>query len=665
MSRHIVSKTFLLSMVIGAVMYGATIRPSTSRPAVRPTGTRPTATKAARLANEEKVRARHILFAANEKEKAAGVLEQIREGSLTFEEALAEYSIDYYTKRSGGDLGFFTRRTSLAPAVKAIAFKMKKGEYVKEPVKTQFGWHILQVTDRTGKKEDPPPPPGEEPTKKLEITMTMKLADPKFNIVLPLEKLSLNLSAKNISDAPVEVLRPELWPLGVSLSANVVTESQPELKADYLKIITDLKTVTLLPGQGISQTLKVAEVWDNLDQSVWWDVSFKGADMLDAMTEKFAEKMEALKKEESYTANVAQLAASMASEAPLGFDTHKVSAKDKEPVQYYVVVKMTKGQDFLVKLQQKENMSQVLHFIKLVQQDFYKDKKFHKRQKDEFIAGGGLGQDGTGWPERGKFVTETILDKAEIKAKDFILVARRDNYSYECGSMFMVATNDLPQYKEARMGLPIGTVVGGWRTIENLDSDTGWMRARQSPIASTRLYTEAQLPTIWKSELAASKGPVESDEPLPQVEITTEHGVIKVELYEDDAPNTVANFISLAEKKYYDGLTFHRVIAGFVAQGGDPQGTGAGGPGYTIRDEVNGRKHVKGALGMAKTRAPNSAGSQFYFCLEAAHHLDAGYTVFGKVLSGMDAVAKIKKGDKMTQVKVLSKRDHPYVPEKI
>jgi peptidyl-prolyl cis-trans isomerase B (cyclophilin B) len=137
-------------------------------------------------------------------------------------------------------------------------------------------------------------------------------------------------------------------------------------------------------------------------------------------------------------------------------------------------------------------------------------------------------------------------------------------------------------------------------------------------------------------------------------EITLEKGgVIKIEFFPEDAPKTVENFVTLAKKGFYDGLVFHRVIPGFMAQGGDPKGDGTGGPGYTIKDEFNKQKHVRGAVAMARTSAPNSSGSQFYICFEPQPHLDGGYVVFGKVVSGMNLVDSIKKGDKMKTVKII------------
>ena len=137
----------------------------------------------------------------------------------------------------------------------------------------------------------------------------------------------------------------------------------------------------------------------------------------------------------------------------------------------------------------------------------------------------------------------------------------------------------------------------------------------------------------------------------PIVTITMEDGrVMKGELYPDKAPNTVNNFISLANKGFYDGLTFHRVIPGFMIQGGCPEGTGMGGPGYEINGEFsangfrqNDLKHTLGVLSMARTMAPNSAGSQFFIMVAPAPHLDGQYAAFGQVTDGADIAIDISR----------------------
>ncbi len=154
-----------------------------------------------------------------------------------------------------------------------------------------------------------------------------------------------------------------------------------------------------------------------------------------------------------------------------------------------------------------------------------------------------------------------------------------------------------------------------------------------------------------------SKAPQAGDKGVPEgthLRIETGEGDICIELYSDDAPNTVANFKALAGKGFYDGLNFHRVIPGFVAQGGCPRGDGTGGPGYKVKAEFNSRKHERGVLSMARSSDPDSAGSQFYICYAVHPHLDGQYTVFGKVTEGMDVVDKIKVGTEISQVSVLS-----------
>ena len=137
--------------------------------------------------------------------------------------------------------------------------------------------------------------------------------------------------------------------------------------------------------------------------------------------------------------------------------------------------------------------------------------------------------------------------------------------------------------------------------------------------------------------------------------ITTHEGVIVVDLDFKAAPNTVANFVDLAQKGFYDGLTFHRVINGFMIQGGDPEGNGSGGPGYTIDDEKNDLLHEKAVISMAN-RGPNTGGSQFFITQMPQHHLDGKHTVFGKVISGEDVVCRIEPYDPIINIKIVEKK---------
>lgn len=177
------------------------------------------------------------------------------------------------------------------------------------------------------------------------------------------------------------------------------------------------------------------------------------------------------------------------------------------------------------------------------------------------------------------------------------------------------------------------------------------------------------------------KGCMEMSNPLVTIEMES-GGVMKAELYPGAAPNTVNNFISLAQSGFYDGTIFHRVIPGFMIQGGDPDGTGMGGPGYSIKGEFsqNGFKneliHQRGVLSMARTMDPDSAGSQFFVMVDDAPHLDGAYAAFGKVIEGMETADAIvsakrdwndrpKKDQRMKKVTVDTQGvDYP-APEKV
>jgi cyclophilin family peptidyl-prolyl cis-trans isomerase len=197
------------------------------------------------------------------------------------------------------------------------------------------------------------------------------------------------------------------------------------------------------------------------------------------------------------------------------------------------------------------------------------------------------------------------------------------------------------------------------------------------------LDSAAKYIDYWKEEQSIRKAEAAapSTDRLPRVQIDTSRGKIVVELFENEAPNTVANFISLVEKGFYDGTRFHRVIPGFMAQGGDPNskpgadGTpGTGGPGYVIAcewDQENSRRHFAGTLSMAHA-GRDTGGSQFFLTHLPTPHLDkdlavpAGrdaHTVFGRVVEGMDVLLSLKVGDQIESAKVISKRNHEYVPE--
>ncbi len=190
--------------------------------------------------------------------------------------------------------------------------------------------------------------------------------------------------------------------------------------------------------------------------------------------------------------------------------------------------------------------------------------------------------------------------------------------------------------------------------------------------------TIAEYQKYWEQEQQLRAKEADADD-LPRVKISTTKGDLVVELFENEAPETVANFISLVKRGFYSDLAFHRVIGGFMAQGGCPEGDGTGGPGYRIYDECNRpdyRRHFRGVLSMAKTNAPNSGGSQFFINFRPTPNLDGKHTVFGRVIEGIDVLPQLTRTDqaeddakpvpdRILEATVLRDRGHEYVPHKV
>ena len=181
------------------------------------------------------------------------------------------------------------------------------------------------------------------------------------------------------------------------------------------------------------------------------------------------------------------------------------------------------------------------------------------------------------------------------------------------------------------------------------------------------VFTQIAVLIVGLLLFSCGSGVALAAEPAPNPLVTMdlgELGTMEIELFPAIAPNTVANFISLVQQGYYDGVIFHRVIPGFMIQGGDPTGTGSGGPGYSIRGEFsqngfeNDLKHIRGVISMARTSIPDSAGSQFFLMVEKAPHLDGAYAAFGQVVKGIEVADKIVNAER-------NRADRPLQDQKI
>ncbi len=282
-------------------------------------------------------------------------------------------------------------------------------------------------------------------------------------------------------------------------------------------------------------------------------------------------------------------------------------------------------------------------------------------------------------PNADKDITGFLLDTfdAQMEADDYENAARVgkllvDNH---CGATRTasdagIAAVSIGDFDAAEKYLALANKEGYYKRPQPTD--------QRADLAKHYLSLFMQFKTAWDKEQKIRQAETLADD-LPRVLIKTNKGDMVVELFENEAPNTVANFVSLVDKGFYNGVAFHRVLPGFMAQGGDPEGTGRGGPGYTIpfeANKLNHRLHFRGSLSMARqANGKDTAGSQFFICFAPKTELDGEYTVFGRVIDGFDVLAKIQRRDpdkpdqpvpdKIIEAKVLRKRPHEYTVKKV
>lgn len=279
-----------------------------------------------------------------------------------------------------------------------------------------------------------------------------------------------------------------------------------------------------------------------------------------------------------------------------------------------------------------------------------------------YVTGDYFG-DGGDQHERALPIIQTLLDSGAGKQWPELWI---------WGGVSAFCTN---QFDLAEKYLKQASLVGAFENTPAGRTHDPILRIRQYALGCRESL--AMTRKAWEKEQAIRAAEAAADD-LPRVKLTTSRGDVVVELFENEAPQSVANFITLVKQGYYTDVPFHRVLPGFMAQGGDPTGTGTGGPGYTIRDEhtrPERRQHFRGSLSMAKSGAPNSGGSQFFLTFVPTSYLDGRHTVFGRVVEGMDVAAALKRrdpeadnpppADKILSATVLRDRGHAYEFEKL
>jgi len=271
-------------------------------------------------------------------------------------------------------------------------------------------------------------------------------------------------------------------------------------------------------------------------------------------------------------------------------------------------------------------------------------------------------------PNKNDNVTSTLVG---LVAND----VRQDEYDSALELAALLLENDC---QEASLDTFAG--IAAYCTDDFASAERYLARAKAAdvltPTAQVCLDDLDMAKKLWTAEEAIRKREAKADD-LPRVKLETNKGTIVIELYENEAPGAVGNFVSLVEKKFYDGLTFHRVLPGFMAQGGCPDGTGGGGPDYKIYCECgqdNHRKHFRGSLSMAHA-GQHTGGSQFFLTFKRTSHLDGKHTVFGRIIEGLDVLGQIQRRnpnqggapdpDQIVRAEVIRKREHEYQPNKV
>jgi len=337
-------------------------------------------------------------------------------------------------------------------------------------------------------------------------------------------------------------------------------------------------------------------------------------------------------------------------------------AKSAEKTNY-VCIELDSGKQIVVELYPEIAPITVANFQKLVGSGFYDGLTFHRIMKGFMIQGGdpeGTGFGGPGWEIKGEFAANGV--KNDLKHTRGVLSMARSNDPDSAGSQFFIMHKDSPHLDGNYAAF--GKVVSGMDVVDELAGVACNGDAPVDPPVMKKVYfvtpengaqtkaetkkeepkKDAQVSDVTSEGVTYKASEKETD--LVCIRISDEKAIV-VELYPEIAPLTVANFKKLVGSGFYDGLTFHRIMKGFMIQGGDPAGNGTGGPGWTIKGEFaangvqNDLKHTRGILSMARKTAPDTAGSQFFIVHQDSPHLDGSYAAFGKVIVGMNVVDEL------------------------
>ncbi|MFN0058224.1 MAG: peptidylprolyl isomerase [Planctomycetota bacterium] len=663
-------------LAIVAVLVCGGISALVAQQAPSPTPMQPLPSPNAPSAKPQMQEQRHVRHILMRTEAEVDALLAKHKSGADFSALARVHSLDVTTKPLGGDLGFIAPRMMELEFDK-VAFALQKvGDVGK--CETKYGWHAMQlIATQLVPIATPPPPkppveqkPRPEPVKpNTDLTVTFKPLKPDYGIGEP---CIVRVEITNTTDRELPIFDPALWPLGSTVRFERgrlnLSLAWPVGRAAPTQLIQRIAPRATMAQEFVLQDFLeggTIEEWPLIRMNWRANVFFGRAEKTFPDLKSAPEYAEMRNNWKYYASDESRMNVLRA----------------YQPGDRWFVLLHTR-ENIWIELVDPGIPGLLEHWIGLTRRLVYEDQPYNANRPGAFLRAGGVVRDAMSAPVAAfRFSNEF---NPTLEPFQLALEVGKVGSQYSIGTGFYLTLED-PASLEGE-AVVIGKVVAGKDVLTRISSEYV-VRGKEpttrlvvpypadlvpEDVRNGTIAESSEKPTTTKPD--ATKPPPSNSQrpsavPLPRVEVKTDKGVFVIELFEDDALNTVSNFIQLAESGFYNMKKIHRDwMQGEnrgIIQCGSSDGTPAGNAGYWIPDEPNAREHVRGSVGLARGPQPNTGSSQFYICRDAQPYYDGQYTVFGQVVSGIEVVDKLAKGDPIMEVKVLSKRDHAYESKKL
>lgn len=652
----------------------------------------------ATLEAQEARNLRHILVRT---EAQTDALLDLLEKGEDFRALARKYSLDHGTKPLGGDLSWVVP-AQMEPEFARAAFAIPtKGGWAK--CKTRYGWHVIEYVDsRPAPGARPAPPARPDPSdggpgvvapvpapRNTDLRVSVDWPERSFASG---EALEFSIEIENTTDEPIDVFNPELWPLGLVVryqfgrlnQAFTVPEEWQDGPPGGFEMI-------LGPGEKHRADFTLQDYFGEREDWPIIRMIWRGDSLFSRMEKEFPSVIET----EKYPVRKGRWRYYVSEESRINV------LPDYDPADSWYLCFYARGRIW-VEIQDPGVPGVIEGLLRKVRDESYNDLRLNVFEPEQWFGlargkspdmlpyfrpkralewGPGVVAANILWSGKQGFVGDNLLfalERPDAAADEVLPIGRivhtegnpLQRVPEAMASAGFAGMSLVLAYPEA-LAPPV--VVEAAKALGEPVLGAGPAQPAAGAVAETVFAPLTPSRAAEREEGDEAGDELRRAPPtaeLPQIEMVTNRGRIVVELYEDEAPNTVANFVNLVSAGFYknneilrrEGNEFNK---GFI-QTGSPDNTVNGSPGYSIRDERNRHRHLRGSLSMARKHAvPNTAGSQFFICLDEQPQLDDIYTVFGTVIEGMNVVSQLSVGDRIESMRVLRKRDHEYQPETI